>query len=185
MMATTDALSISRPSRKVKERAPALPTLATTGTPSPKKGKGGRTVGAKQWTIQEFLRLFRVVAAVCPQGHTDWQVVSADHSEASATERSSAACKGQWGMVCHFGHYILRLSKCSPIVQVLKLPKPTGKTKPHPIHHLALAVNDHMSKAKATRTLNDADPTLDEELYDELGVEFAKAEKEMACLGLN
>ncbi|KAB5589203.1 hypothetical protein CTheo_7361 [Ceratobasidium theobromae] len=142
----------------------ALPA-PTAAASSPTKHRGGCGVGAVKWSVCEYLCLFRVIATVCPQGSADWKTVGLVHSE-GPTKQSGETCKSCWN-------------------PILKMPKPTGKAKVHPLHRLALSIDDHMNKARATQTLNDAAVDLDEELFSSIDVEFDRAKRELTHLGLD
>ncbi|EUC53947.1 hypothetical protein RSOL_021450, partial [Rhizoctonia solani AG-3 Rhs1AP] len=149
--------SSSKSTAKGKARAGA----STKSTPKA-AGKHSRQVGAVKWMICEYPDLFRIIAVICPLSQNDWKVVSAQHNEGS-TNQSAEACKGHW-------------------TPVLKLPKPTGRSKSHLLYGLALSIDAHINKKNATYMMNDqGEPDLHSELEDE----FQFAETEMKRLKLD
>ncbi|CCO34866.1 hypothetical protein BN14_08975 [Rhizoctonia solani AG-1 IB] len=66
--------------------------------------------------------------------------------------------------------------------RVLKLPKPTGRSKMHPLHRLALAVDKDINKANATYLLNDS---INHDPYGDLHAEFERAKRDMTRLKLD
>ncbi|CAE6535470.1 unnamed protein product [Rhizoctonia solani] len=156
-MAASATASSSKSTKKGKAHA-----TVTSKQTSKATGKRGRQVGAVKWTIAEHLALFRIIAAIRPSGNNDWKQVGVQHS-LGPTNRSGDACKGHW-------------------TPVLKLPKPTGRSKPHPLHHLALAIDADINKANATFVMNDQG---NHDSYGELEAEFKLAEDEMKRLKLD
>ncbi|EUC62818.1 hypothetical protein RSOL_456650, partial [Rhizoctonia solani AG-3 Rhs1AP] len=146
-MPTANALSNNKTLRKGKARA---------GTPPAPKKRGGRKKGAVKWTIVEYIRLFRIISEIRPSGNNHWQQVMEEHN-LGPTERSLDACKTHW-------------------FPVLKLKKPTGGTRTHPLHRLALSIDDDINKSNGTHVMNDED---DHDPYLEIKLEFKRAEDEM------
>ncbi|CUA69805.1 hypothetical protein RSOLAG22IIIB_08732 [Rhizoctonia solani] len=156
-MPTATAASSSKSATKGKARANALCKSTPTGT-----GRRGRQIGVVKWIIRKYLDLFCIIAVICLSSQNDWKLVSVQHNKGS-TNWSADACKSQW----------------SP---VLKLPKPTGRSKSHPLHTLALSIDVHINKKNATHVMNDqGEPDLHGELEDK----FEFAETEMKCLKLD
>ncbi|KDN40850.1 hypothetical protein RSAG8_07868, partial [Rhizoctonia solani AG-8 WAC10335] len=123
----------------------------------------GRRPGAKSWLIAEYFRLFRLVASHCPSVGNAWIPLAEEHSSQQDTERSAKACQEKWNYA-------------------LKFPKPTGKSKIHPLCHLARGIDEHINKVNATRTLNDNHTMLVEELHDSIEAEFETAERDLEGL---
>ncbi|CCO37482.1 hypothetical protein BN14_11638 [Rhizoctonia solani AG-1 IB] len=147
-MPADDTVSNPGPSRKGKGRARA--------PPAPKK-KPGRKRGAVMWKSSEYLRLYRTISVIRPTGNNQWELVSAQHSAEGTTKQSLELCKMHW-------------------FSVLKLKKPTGGAKMHPLHCLALAIDAEICKSTGTYVLNDKD---DHDPYGELDVKFQHAKDEM------
>ncbi|QRW17233.1 hypothetical protein RhiXN_05235 [Rhizoctonia solani] len=147
-MLSTNPLPVSNATcgRKGKACASTPSKLPTTSAPSPKK-QGGRKVGARAWTIKDYLLVFRIISVVRPASSDQWEIV----------------CKNCW-------------------VKVLKLPKPTGQSKMHPLHCLALAVNKSISKSHAIGLLDDSSA---QDEYKETEIKFKRAETQMKRLRLD
>ncbi|QRW24362.1 hypothetical protein RhiXN_11274 [Rhizoctonia solani] len=163
-MSSTNPLSISNVTRgwKGKARASTPSKSPSTSTPSPKK-QGGRKVGACTWTIEDYLLVFRIISVVRPVGSNQWEIVGENMTAQSFTARSGKVCKNCW-------------------VKVLKLPKPTGQSKMHPLHCLALAVEEGISKLHAMGLLDDLSAP---DKYEETEIEFNLAETKMRRLRLD
>ncbi|KAF8736256.1 hypothetical protein RHS02_06347, partial [Rhizoctonia solani] len=145
-MSSTNPLPVSNATcgRKGKARASTPSKLPSTSAPSPKK-QGGRKVGARAWTIKDYLLVFRIISVVRPAGSDQWEIVGEN-------------------------------------MTVLKLPKPTGRSKMHPLHRLALAVNKSISKSHAIGLLDDSSA---QDEYEETEIEFKRAETQMKRLRLD
>ncbi|QRW22043.1 hypothetical protein RhiXN_09630 [Rhizoctonia solani] len=163
-MSSTNPLSISNITCGWKGKACAsTPSkLPSTSTPSPKK-QGRRKVGACAWTIKDYLLVFCIISMVRPVGSNQWEIVGKNMMAQSFTAWSSKVCKNHW-------------------VKVLKLPKPTRQSKMHPLHCLALAVKEGISKLHAMGLLDDLSAP---DKYKETEIEFNLAETKMRRLRLD
>ncbi|KAF8697718.1 hypothetical protein RHS03_07720, partial [Rhizoctonia solani] len=170
-MSSTNPLSISNVTRgrKGKGHASTPSKPPSTSTPSPKK-QGGRKVGARAWTIEDYLLVFRIISVVRPVGSDQWEIVGKNMTAQSFTARSGKVCKNCW------------VKAHAVVHKVLKLPKPTGQSKMHPLHCLALAVKEGISKSHAMGLLDDSSAP---DKYKETEIKFNLAETEMRRLRLD
>ncbi|KAF8672042.1 hypothetical protein RHS04_07905 [Rhizoctonia solani] len=147
-MPAENALSNPRPLRKGKGCANA---------PLEPKKKPGCKRGAVMWTSSKYVRLYCKILVIRPTGNNQWELVSTEHSAEGTTKRSLELCKMRW-------------------YPVLKLKKPTGGAKMHPLHCLALAINAEICKLTGTYMMNNE---ANNNPYGDLAIEFQRAKDNM------
>ncbi|CCO36374.1 hypothetical protein BN14_10508 [Rhizoctonia solani AG-1 IB] len=125
-------------------------------------------------------QVFQIISAIRPSSSNKWEIVGENMSSLGTCPKRS------WGTLTRHTGRRRRLGRTEDrrdgLKGVLKLPKPTGRSKMHPLHCLALAVNKDINKANTTYLLGDS---INHNPYGNLHAEFKRAKRNMTHLKLD